>query len=86
MRKSRFNTEQIIEILKQGEGATSKKALCARHGISLQTFYRWRRKFADRVESPTRRISELEDENTRLRQLLIQKELENSRLRDVRRR
>lgn len=86
MRNSRFKTEEIIEILEQGEEATPKKELCARHGISLQTFYRWRRKYGHSVASPTRRIEELEEENARLRQLLVQKELENSRLKDVRKR
>jgi putative transposase len=46
MRASRFSEEQIIHLLQQAErGEQPIGALCREHGISEQTFYRWRQKF-----------------------------------------
>ena len=46
--KKRFTDEQIISILREAEtGAVSIKALCKKHNITEQTFFRWRNKFGD---------------------------------------
>ena len=45
MRKSRFSEEQIVGILKEQEAGDGTMAVCRRHGISAQSFYRWKGKF-----------------------------------------
>lgn len=42
MRKSRYREEQTVEILKEPEAGQPAAELCRKHGISEQTFDRWR--------------------------------------------
>jgi transposase-like protein len=44
-RKSRFNAEQIIAILKESDAGVETGELCRRHGITRACFYRWKSKF-----------------------------------------
>jgi putative transposase len=81
MRKSDFSDQEILGILNQAETTISPKELCKKYGVSVQTFYRWRRQYGARVKSNVQRLKALEDENSRLRKLLVEKELENHRLR-----
>jgi putative transposase len=46
MKKKRYNTEQIMKILRESEGAKSAAEVCCEHEISEQTLYRWKRKYA----------------------------------------
>ncbi len=40
MKRSRFNKEQIITILKQQESGVSTAEVCREHGISAATFFK----------------------------------------------
>ena len=44
MRRSRFTREQIVGVLAAHEAGAATAALCRQHGISEQTFYRWKQK------------------------------------------
>ncbi len=46
MRKSKFTDEQIAYALRQVESGTSPADVCRKLGISEQTFYRWKKKYA----------------------------------------
>ena len=55
--KKRFTDEQIISILREAEaGAMSIKALCKKHNITDQTFFRWRNKFGGLDVRDARRL------------------------------
>jgi len=81
--KSRFTEEQIIGILKEAEGGRAVKEVIRDHGISQDTFYRWRRKFGGLEVSEAKRLRELEDENRRLKQLVAEQSLDIRALKEV---
>jgi putative transposase len=67
MRKSKFSEEQIIGILREAEGETPVKAVCAKHNLSEATFYKWRSKYGGMEVNEARRLRVLEAENSRLK-------------------
>jgi putative transposase len=83
MKKKRFTEEQIIAVLKEAEAGAKTKELCRRHGISDATFYNWKAKYAGMTVSEARRLRELEAENTKLKKLLAEAELDKAALKDL---
>ena len=83
MRTSKFREEQIIAILKEAAAGMKTDDVCLRHGISRQTFYRWRSKYGGLEVSEARRLKRLEEENRRLKQLVADLTLDNAILKDV---
>lgn len=76
MRKSRYTEEQIVKILKLHENGLKVAEICRHHGISEQTYYRWKSKYGGMEVSEVKRLKELEAENRRLKQLIGEKELD----------
>lgn len=69
MKKSRFSPEQIAKILKDYESGTSSEELCRLNGISRQTFYKWRSKYAGMDSGDLKRLKQLEEENAQLKRM-----------------
>lgn len=86
MKKSRFSEQQIAFILKQADDGTSVEEVCRKAGISRQTYYRWRKKYAGLMPSEVRRLKQLEEENTRLKRMVADLSLDKEMLQDVIRR
>lgn len=83
MKKSRFNEEQIVGILKEVEAGISVTEVCRKHGVSQNTFYAWRKKYQGLSVSEPKRMKALLDENRRLKQLVANLSLDNAALKDV---
>lgn len=67
--KKRFSDEQIISILREAEAGVSARELCRKHAISDATFYR-RKKYGGMEVPKVKRLKSLEEDNSRLKNLL----------------
>ena len=81
--KQRFSEEQIIGILKQQEGGVSTADVCRQHGISQNTFYKWKAKFGVLNVSEAQRLRQLEAENAKLKRIVADQALDNIALKDL---
>jgi putative transposase len=78
VKKTRFSEEQIVRILqKAGCGDRTVEAVCRDHGVSVNSYYVWKCKYGGLETEDVRRLRELERENSTLKRLLAEKELEN---------
>ena len=75
MKGSRFSEEQIIGVLREHEAGAKTEEVCRRHGISSATLYKWKSRYGGLEVSEARRLKALEDENRRLKKLLVEQEL-----------
>jgi putative transposase len=83
MKVKRYTQEQIIGIFKEHEAGAKVADLVRRHGVSEQSFYRWKSKYGGMERSEARRLRELESENARLKKLLAEAELDKAWLQEV---
>ncbi len=69
--KKRKTTEQIVEILREGE-TLGEPETCRKHGISEQTFSRWKKAYSGVGLDEARRLKQLEVENGNLKQVVAE--------------
>ena len=70
-------------MLREQEAGGPTADVCRRHGISEQTFYRWKAKHSGMSMSDAQKLKTLEDENPRLKKLLVESMLDVSALKDL---
>lgn len=83
MKKSRFSEEQIAFALRQAETGTPIVEVCRKMGVSEQTFFRWKKKFAGMGVAEVRRLKQLEEENRKLKSLVADLSLDKAMLQDA---
>jgi putative transposase len=84
LKESSFTEEQIINILREAErGDQTISAVCRSHSIAETTFYKWRQKFGGMEVPDARRLRELEKENSRLKRLLAERDIEIDAMKEV---
>jgi putative transposase len=83
MGKKHFSEEQIAFALRQAESSTPVAEIVRKLGISKQTFYRWKNRFAGVGIAELRRLRIIEDENRKLEQLVADLSLDKKMLQDV---
>ena len=83
MKRKRFTQEQIIAVLKDAESGVPLKDLTRKHGISEQSYYRWKSKYGGMEVSDAKRLKALEDENRRLKRIVADQTLDIQMLKEV---
>ena len=81
--KKRYTEEQIAYALRQSESGTSAGEICRKMGISEQTFYNWKRKYAGMGMPEIRKLKMFEEENRQLKKLVADLSLDKQMLQDV---
>ena len=79
--------ERVIPKLREvevelGRGKTVAEAV-KKIGVTEQTYYRWKKKYGGLRMNQAKRLKELEKENSRLKRLLADAELDKAILREV---
>jgi putative transposase len=87
MKRRHHTPEQIIRKLREaerllGEGRTIPQA-AKELGISEQTYHRWRNQYGGMKANDAKRLKELERENTTLKRIVADKELEVVALKEI---
>ena len=83
MKRSKFTESQIVFALKQAETGVAVAEVCRKMGISEATFYNWKKKFSGLWPTELRRLRQLEEENSRLKQIVADLTLDKQMLQDV---
>jgi putative transposase len=83
MKKKRFSVEQMVAVLKQAELGMPVAEVIRKVGISEQTFYRWKKQYVGMEADQARQMKQLQEENSRLKQLVADLSLDKTMLQDV---
>ena len=83
----KYTAEQIIGLLREAEiliadGDTIAKT-SRKLGISEQSYYRWRKEYGGMKVVHAKRLKDLKKENSRLKKLLAEAELDKAILREA---
>jgi putative transposase len=81
--KKRFTEEQIIKILEEGRAGMKVEDLCRKYAISHPTYYNWKSKFANMTVPEAQRMRTLESENSKLKRLVAEQQLDILVLKDI---
>ena len=85
--KKRHSPEQIVSKLRQADVSLGKglkvPEVCRQLEISEQTYYRWRTKYGGMDPVMAKQMKQLEKENTRLKKLLAEAELDKAILKEA---
>jgi putative transposase len=82
VKQKRFTLEQIAAVLKQAEAGVPLAELLRRVGVSEQTFYPWKKRYVGLTDQ-VRQFKQLQEENTRLKQVVADLFLGKAMLQDV---
>jgi putative transposase len=86
-RKQRHTPEQVIGELREAEVELAKGTaivqVCKDLSITENTYYRWRREYGGMKVDRAKRLKELEKENSRLKRLLADAELDEAILKEA---
>jgi transposase-like protein len=87
MKRTRHTAEQIIRKLKTAEQLIAQGKtvadVCRTLEVSAPTYHRWQQLYGGMKATEAKRLKELEQENTRLKRLLADAELDKAMLKEL---
>jgi putative transposase len=83
MKKSKFTEAQIVFALRQADNGVKVEEICRKLGISDATFYNWKKKYGNLGVAELKKLKQLEEENSRLKQIVADLALDKQMLQDV---
>ncbi len=83
MKRKKYSERQIVKILHEAQAGVPVTELSRQYGFSQSAFYKWKAKYGGMDVSALKRLKELEDENSKLKQMYAELSLENKVLKDI---
>jgi len=83
MGKRGHSEEEILRVLRDAESGDTVVEVCRKHGISQQTFYLWKKKYAGLGLNELRELRQLRDENAKLKRLVADLSLDRHILQEI---
>jgi putative transposase len=83
MGKRGHGEEEILRVLREAESGDTVVEVCRKHGISQQTFYLWKKKYAGLGLQELRELRQLRDENAKLKRLVADLSLDRHILQEI---
>lgn len=87
MARKKYSPEQVIRMLREAEVELAQGvavgSVCKKLGITANTYYRWRKEYGGLKVDQAKRLKDLERENSRLKRIVADKELDIAILREV---
>jgi putative transposase len=83
MGKRGHGEEEILRVLREAESGDTVVELCRKHGISQQTFYLWKKKYAGLGLNELRELRQLRGENLKLKRLVADLSLDRHVLQEI---
>ena len=83
MKKTKFTEAQIVFALRQAENGVKVEEVCRKLGISDATFYNWKKKYGTLGVTELKKLKQLEEETSRLKQIVADLSLDKQMLQDV---
>ena len=83
MAKKGHSEEEILRVLREAESGATVVEICRKHGISQQSFYLWKRKYAGLGLSELRELRQLREENGKLKRLVADLSLDRRILQEI---
>jgi putative transposase len=83
MAKRGHSEEEILRVLREAEAGETVVEICRKYGISQQSFYLWKKKYAGFGLSELRELRQLRDENGKLKRLVADLSLDRHILQEI---
>jgi putative transposase len=83
MGKRGHSEEEILRVLREAESGDTVVEICRQHGISQQTFYLWKKKYAGLGLNELRELRQLREENAKLKRLVADLSLDRHILQEI---